>query len=102
MHVPLLATGILVPPVISLRVTLTSDHSLCVLRHKNHAHFLSAEVSKWFWEGDLLQSKLRQVQKPVWGRLLWEQQARPLFRELRDGGHCEEVLKLINIYSLEE
>ena len=88
------------------RVTLTPSHSLSVLRHNDQAHFLSAEVSSWFWDTDLLQSMLRQVQKPIWGRLLWEQQAKQLFWELRSDSSVGKLLnrgqREITLYSLNE
>ncbi len=88
------------------RVELTSDHTIHVLCYNDHAHFMSAEVSLWLWESDQLQLKLRQVSKPVWGRLLREQQARQLFRELRSDKGTRVFLKRgqrdVNIYNLEE
>ena len=47
------------PP--SFSVVLTKSHSLHVLRHNDRAFCLSAEISQWFWDSDLLQSMLRQV-----------------------------------------
>ena len=43
------------------RCQLTPQHCLHVLRHSNRAYVLSPQVSRWFWDTDLLQSMLRQV-----------------------------------------
>ena len=87
------------------RVRLTHDHSLSVLRHNDKAYFISSEVSEWFWESDLLQSMLRQIQKPCWGLFLTEKKNKKLFQTLRRVQVTSRFVlsrQQITVYSLEE
>ena len=87
------------------RVRLTVDYSLCVLRHDDKAYFLSSEVSEWFWECDLLQSMLRQVQKPCWGLIITEKKNKKLFQTLRRVHFTSRFIlsrQQITVYALEE
>ena len=88
------------------RVIFTSEHTLHILSQSGHAYFLSAEVSSWFWESDLLQTKLRLASKSIWGRLLREQQAQHLFEDLRRDENTRVFLRRgrreITLYNLEE
>ena len=91
--------------LILLRVHLTDDYSLSVIRHDDKAYFLSSEVSEWFWESDLLQSMLRQVHNPCWGLLMTEKKNKKLFQTLRRVHFTSRFVlsrQQVTIYSLEE
>ena len=75
------------------------------MRHDDKAYVLSAEVSEWFWESDLLQSMLRQVQKPCWGLLMTEKKNKKLFQTLRRVQFTSKFVlnrQQVTLYALEE
>ncbi|CAI8039064.1 hypothetical protein GBAR_LOCUS21727, partial [Geodia barretti] len=86
---------------------LTTDRSLHVVQYNSRAYILSPQVSEWFWDTDLLQSMLRQVQnaRPVWGLVLQEHRAKDLFREMKRDPQLRALLYgccEVTIYALED